>query len=91
MRPSEPSVSSVLIGLTLLLSLAACNANSKPDEINTKLTRCTEPRPQVCTHEYLPVCATLQDGARKTYPTGCTACSDSKVVGYVPEPCTNDK
>lgn len=43
---------------------------------------CTEPRPQVCTQDYRPVCAALQDGSLKTYSNGCNACSDPAVTGY---------
>ena len=43
---------------------------------------CEEPRPQICTREYDPVCATFQDGTTKTGSTGCTSCSDPQVVGY---------
>jgi hypothetical protein len=43
---------------------------------------CEDPRPQICTREYDPVCAVLQDGSVKTYATGCTSCSDTKVEGY---------
>jgi hypothetical protein len=46
------------------------------------ITVCTDPRPQICTREYRPVCAILSDGSTKTYATGCTACSDPKVSGY---------
>ena len=51
------------------------------------LTRCTEPRPQICTREYRPVCAQLQDGRFKTFPTGCTACTDPDVAGFVDGAC----
>jgi hypothetical protein len=43
---------------------------------------CTEPRPQICTQDYRPVCAMLQDGSLKTYSNGCNACSDPAVTGY---------
>ena len=49
---------------------------------NRALVQCTDPRPQICTREYNPVCATLEDGSVKTYATGCTACSDQQVTGY---------
>jgi hypothetical protein len=45
-------------------------------------TPCPEPRPQICTQEYRPVCAKLQDGGFKTYSNGCTACTDPSVTGY---------
>ena len=47
-----------------------------------KMVACTEPRPQVCTQDYRPVCAMLHDGGFKTYSNGCNACSDPSVTGY---------
>ena len=60
--------------------------------------KCTDPRPQMCTREYRPVCASKDTGVRcvttpcpsaenKTYATGCTACADPKVHGYVAGAC----
>ena len=54
---------------------------------------CKEPRPEICTREYKPVCATKSTGVmcvttpcpsteEKTYATGCTACADPKVIKY---------
>ena len=71
-----------------LLSIACATTN---DEMNKKkdyepgeldLIICEEPRPQIFTREYNPVCATLKDGGARTGSTGCTSCSDSDVVGY---------
>ena len=53
--------------------------NSKGGEM---LTRCPEPRPQICTREYRPVCAQQSDGTIKSYATGCTACTDPDVTAY---------
>jgi len=47
-----------------------------------KMVACTEPRSQVCTQDYRPVCAILLDGSLKTYSNGCNACSDPAVTGY---------
>jgi len=47
-----------------------------------EMVACTEPRPQVCSQDYRPVCAVLQDGSLKTYSNGCSACSDPGVTGY---------
>ena len=52
-----------------------------------KQTICTDPRPQVCTMDYLPVCAERKDGSLKTYSNGCTSCSDPEVIGYVEGAC----
>ncbi|MEN8136718.1 MAG: hypothetical protein ABFS18_14475 [Thermodesulfobacteriota bacterium] len=59
---------------------------------------CLEPRPQICTHDYNPVCATRDTGIRcvttpcpttenKTYSNGCSACSDKNVISYRPGRC----
>jgi hypothetical protein len=55
---------------------------------NTKqMVACAEPRPQVCTQDYRPVCALLNDGNFKTYANGCNACADPAVTGYREGPC----
>jgi len=70
-----------LIALVVLGLLSAC-AN-KPPEANA----CTEPRPQVCTMEFAPVCAVLKSGGRKEFASPCTACADPAVAGYVEGSC----
>ncbi|MCP4767606.1 MAG: hypothetical protein GY875_15195 [Gammaproteobacteria bacterium] len=50
-------------------------------------TVCEEPRPQVCTMDYRPVCGTLADGSVKTYANGCGACGDAKVNSWVEGEC----
>jgi len=47
-----------------------------------EMVSCPEPRPQICTQQYRPVCAKLQDGGFKTYSNGCSACTDPSVTGY---------
>jgi hypothetical protein len=48
---------------------------------------CEEPRPQICTMDYRPVCGTLSDGSVKTYANGCGACGDANVVSWVEGEC----
>lgn len=59
---------------------------------------CTDPRPQVCTMDYNPVCADRDTGMRcikapcpatenKTYSNACHACADPKVRHYRPGAC----
>jgi hypothetical protein len=68
------------------LFIVACTAYSEKNDIQEPgaldLILCEEPRPQLCTMEYDPVCATLSDGSTTTGATGCSACSDPNVVGY---------
>lgn len=75
----------IAFALVAFLALAAC-ASQEPAETNP-LTQCTEPRPQVCTMEYAPVCATLIAGGKKEYASGCNACADDAVAAYLPGPC----
>ncbi len=43
---------------------------------------CEEPRPEVCTREYSPVCAVKKNGKEGLYSNGCSACSNNDVTGY---------
>ena len=67
------------------LMLAGCAGN--PPSQDPAATQCTDPRPEVCTMEYLPVCARLADGSQATYASACSACADPAVVSHVPEQC----
>jgi hypothetical protein len=73
-------------GLVVLLS--AC-ATTPPDELAMTAAgqACEEPRPQVCTMDYRPVCASLADGAVKTYSNGCSACADASVSSWTEGAC----
>lgn len=92
--------------LSLLIFCCSCSTvepaldknNEAPEDQATLITPCQDPRPQICTSEYRPVCATKDTGIRcvttpcpsteeATYATGCTACSDSRVGSYRPGKC----
>jgi len=94
--------------LPLLLLLAACSQApvasepapppADPPKQEKKVTMCTNPRPEVCTMIYAPVCATRDTGVRcikapcpseeqATRRSGCNACSDDKVISYVDGEC----
>jgi len=77
-----------------LLSLAAIAAGCSTAETKHDLTLCTEPRPEVCTMDYQPVCGQRQlSGVErwKTYSNACTACADAAVVGYKEGACKPDQ
>ncbi|MCK5914166.1 MAG: hypothetical protein KAG12_09825 [Desulfuromusa sp.] len=59
-------------------------------ESNTLIV-CPEPRPQMCTMDFRPVCAELKDGSFETFSNGCMSCSDSEVVGYRDGKCEEGK
>jgi len=85
-----------LFSLCIAFSLSACQAGSKVKEPFTDtFVQCKSPRPEVCTEQYLPVCASKDTGIRcvttpcpstenVTYDNACSACSDPKVHGYIP-------
>jgi hypothetical protein len=83
--------------ITTWASVPAFSGGSAPEEKRQEgkeaetLRLCPEPRPQICTREYRPVCAQMQDGTFKTYSTGCTSCSDPKVIGYRDGACAEEK
>jgi hypothetical protein len=89
-----------LAAVRALVSWAACfvaaaglgcaGPGEEPDEaeaVPAGWVRCEAPRPEICTREYRPVCARLQDGSWKTYATGCTACADETVAGWIEGAC----
>ena len=74
--------------IVLLLTLLTVNVMAeKKQSAEMEFTACKEPRPQMCTRDYRPVCAKLDDGSRKTYSNGCTACTDPKVTSYYQGAC----
>lgn len=95
-------VMAALMASTVVL-VASCQSmkTKAPPPVLEKpvvLKECTEPRPEICTTEYFPVCASRDTGVRcvttpcpstenKTYSTACTACVDPKVHGYVMGAC----
>jgi len=75
------------VGLLLLTGLMSGCASDSPKDALSNLTRCPEQRPQMCTREYNPVCAQRDDASTRTYATGCTACADPSVIGWVAGEC----
>ena len=72
--------------LCLALILAACASRAT---LPNSATRCTEPRPQLCTMQYLPVCASTVDASAPgtTYANACAACADPAVAWHRPGTC----
>lgn len=68
--------------LILLAALCFIGCDTSPDYENQFDDICSEPRPEVCTREFKPVCGYKSDEASKTYSNGCTACSGKDIIGY---------
>ena len=78
----------LLIHMLMLLMLTSCAYSNEKEAVGMDASIiCKEPRSQLCTREYNPVCSTLADGSSRTDSTGCTACADSKVVSYIMGEC----
>lgn len=68
-----------IVSMATCLFLSACHSTST----NIKFqTQCKNPRPEMCTMDYKPVCGVLSDDATKTFSNACSACSDKAVLGY---------
>lgn len=76
-----------LMLFSVLVVVSSCTTKPvTPDD----MTLCVDPRPEICTMEYAPVCG-YTDSGQKTYASGCTACSDKTVIGYIQGECESDK
>ncbi len=75
------------LGVAALLWAASGCASNPAEEAATDLVTCTDPRPQMCTMQYDPVCGRIGVGDAaewKTYASGCSACGDPQVSAYRP-------
>jgi hypothetical protein len=101
---NEETLMKKMIALGALLMLSGCcglqrTPTENPTVANNPAQQiCPEQRPQMCTKQYAPVCATRDTGIRcvkapcpsteeRTYGNGCTACADEKVMGFIPGEC----
>ena len=84
-----------IIILAFVFACSACSTNKLNETVKSTETviQCKAPRPNICTREYMPVCAIKFIGINcmtapcpsteeQTYATGCTACADEKVIHY---------
>ena len=86
--------------VAILVCLAGCAQTDPlgPDEPSGGLAQCVDPRPELCTQDYRPVCGVRDTGVRcvttpcesverRTYGNACSACSNPDVVAYAPGVC----
>lgn len=84
-----------MLMLLIISCLGAC-ANQPVDiGIADGAIACSEPRPQICTREYRPVCGYTMNESNnlleKTYSNGCSACTYPNVKAYRPKACSNNE
>jgi len=74
----------ILCSIAIFLLISGCQPS--PSQIENQIM-CEEPRPEMCTMNYLPVCGLNADKSVKTYSNACAACSDKQVVSYTDGEC----
>ena len=89
----------VIILLCFLIFSCANQSDTTHTQLLPVSQECTEPRPQICTYDYTPVCATRDTGIRcvtspcpgsqeqVTYSNACSACADTRVYSHTPGAC----
>lgn len=88
------SISSLRVAF-VLLSCVGVAAVASAQEPQPRLTVpeekfCTDPRPEMCTEDYRPVCGFTKDGVHRTYSNACFACAKTDVVRYTMGKCKID-
>jgi hypothetical protein len=84
------------VALTAWLAIIGAGCASSQPAAETgggadALVPCKNPRPEMCTMQYDPVCGSLETGGEKTYSNACVACSDRAVTGYRSGACAADR
>ncbi len=77
----------VLLAFCFLSAVACAHDNHEKDK---QITYCKEPRPQMCTMDYTPVCGLVDNKTVKTYGHACVACGDKKVSKHIKGECQAD-
>jgi len=76
-----------LIGMMGVVMVSGCATSPQ-----VELTLCEDPRPEICTREYMPVCGYLAEEDKwRTYANACEACADPQVEGWKPGSCESGK
>ena len=96
----KKSLLTLLYSAVFILFISGCQDNKPGTNPSPtaklpigKYTECKDPRPEMCTSEFRPVCGNIDTGTRcvtapcpsneyKTASNACTACADKKIDGY---------
>jgi len=88
------AIEQLAVRLSALLFLSGVTLGCASTKTHEDVIFCKDPRPEICTMDYTPVCGLqLVSGTEqwKTYSNACTACSDSTVVGYKKDACDSNE
>ena len=97
----NPVVAKFLLFSCAAVLLACTTPGQSLPEARASAVKCEDPRPEMCTQHYQPVCATRDNGVRcvttpcdstetRTYSNGCMACADPAVYYYYEGPCEKE-
>jgi len=86
-NPSLNKIGNLFCILLLLVTIGCSTHDNGSSKSVVNIIRCEDPRPEICTQEYVPVCGERINSSRKTYGNACNACSDINVVQYQNGPC----
>lgn len=97
----SPSSASTSSGAATTQDEPALNIIDTSENANPEWIACPEQRPEMCTQIYLPVCGTIDTGVRcvtapcpsqttKTFGNACTACTDTRTLGYSAGECKTE-
>lgn len=79
--------------LMVFVMLSSCVIYSKSAEtakpVKRDMIACENPRPEMCTRDFRPVCSLSEDGVYKTYAAFCNACMNKQVKSYYKGVCNN--
>ena len=74
-----------------MAALNGCQTIADHNEVvSGAVIACPDERPEMCTEQYDPVCATLSSGQRISFPNACHACADGEVINYRAGACESD-
>ena len=93
----KPSVNTARLLFTMMFAILMSGCNTV-DQKQAGVVECKDPRPEMCTQHYDPVCATRDNGVRcvttpcdstetATYSNGCMACADPAVFYHIKGAC----
>ncbi len=78
---------SIVVGGCVVVACTPVPPAGEAATSGAELTTCEDPRPQVCTLQYQPVCGFASADKFKTYSNACSACSDQAVSRHRPGAC----
>jgi len=87
MHPCVWKFVAIVAGSFVVVACTPVPPSGEAASLAPGLTTCEDPRPQVCTLQYQPVCGFSSADEFKTYSNACSACSDQIVTGHRPGAC----